>query len=290
MTPLAMVIVLTAAFLHAGWNYLAKKSLNKIVFIWWFVLAAVVFYFPMFLYFRLDTHITWQGWVCIGVTGVVHTLYFLFLGTAYERGDLSLVYPLSRGSGPLFVPILAFFFIQETVSVLGAWGILLVVLGLFVVHLRSFSMRALVEPFQRGRGSGQLWALCTGGTIAAYSIVDKIGVGLVNPPVYIYLMFVINLAFLTPFVLAAGRDTIALEWRTNKGAILAAGWIVLGTYMMVLFAFNMAKVSYVVAIRETSIVFSVLYGVYRLGEKHGPQKLLGAVLIAAGVIGIGLAE
>lgn len=99
MSGIALGIVLVAAFLHAGWNFLAKKSQNKIVFIWWFLLIAIIGYFPMFVYFWSGIRISALGWIYIAVTGVLHAFYFWFMGRAYERGDLSLVYPLSRGSG-----------------------------------------------------------------------------------------------------------------------------------------------------------------------------------------------
>ena len=290
MSGLALGIVLVAAFLHAGWNYLSKKSKRKIVFIWWFLLIAAILYFPMFLYFWPRTNISNTGWIYIAVTGVLHALYFWFMGGAYERGDLSLVYPLSRGSGPLFVPFLAVFLIHEKLSLLGAIGIALIIFGIYVLHLQSFSRQSFFVPFKALGSSASLWALCTGGTIAAYSLVDKVGVSLVYPPVYIYLMLFITFILLSPYVLTKERAKLKEEWHINKGAILAAGFLVVFTYMMVLFAFRMSKVSYVVAVREVSIILSALYGIIWLGEKHAKQKLTGSVFIFLGVILIGLSR
>jgi drug/metabolite transporter (DMT)-like permease len=290
MSGLALGIVLAAAFLHAGWNYLLKKSQKKIVFTWWFLLVALVLYFPMFLYFWPKTIISTQGLACIFATGLLHFLYFWFMGGAYERGDLSLVYPLARGSGPLFVPFLAVVLIHEQLSFPGMLGIALVVFGIYVIHLPSFSGQSFLEPFRAIRGGGSLWALCTGGTIAAYSLVDKVGVGWVHPPVYIYLMFVITWLLLSPYVLAKKRMWLKKEWLINRYTILTVGFLVLGTYLMVLFAMQMTKVSYVVAVREVSIVFSALYGIFWLKEKHGGQKLIGACFITMGVVFIGLSR
>jgi drug/metabolite transporter (DMT)-like permease len=290
MSGIALGIVLTAAFLHAGWNYLAKKSQRKIVFIWWFLLIALFLYLPMFLYYWPQTTISSFGWICVFTTAFLHFLYFWFLGGAYERGDLSIVYPLSRGSGPLLVPILAVVLIHEQLSLLGVVGIALVVLGIYIIHLRSFSNQSFLGPFMVLRDGGSLWALCTGGTIAAYSLVDKVGVGIVYPPVYIYLMLGLTWLFLSPYVLLKERAWLRDEWYINRGAILADGFLVLGTYMMVLFAMRMSKVSYVVAVREVSIVFSALYGIFWLQEKHGSQKMVGASLITLGVIIIGVSR
>ena len=290
MSGLALAIVIVAAFLHASWNFLAKKSKKKMAFIWWFLLIATLAYLPMFLYYWPRQAISLAGWACIVATGILHALYFWFMGGAYERGDLSLVYPLSRGSGPLFVPILAIIFLQEQLSFAGIVGISLVILGIYSIHLKSFSIDSFLEPFRALRGSASVWALCTGGTIAGYSLVDKVGVGLVYPPVYIYLMFVISLLLLSPYVLVTQRDALKLEWLVNKGPVLIDGFLVLFTYLMILFAFRLSKVSYVVAAREVSIVFSAFLGIVWLEEKHASQKIAGAALIALGVVFIGLSH
>ena len=290
MSGPALLIVLVAAFFHAGWNLLAKKSKKKMAFIWWFLLIAIIGYLPMFLYFWPQFTVSPAGWACIVATGILHALYFWFMGGAYERGDLSLVYPLSRGSGPLFVPILAIIFLQEQLSFAGIVGISLIILGIYSIHLKSFSIVAFIEPFRALRGSASVWALCTGGTIAGYSLVDKVGVGLVYPPVYIYLMFVISLLLLSPYILVKQRAALKLEWLVNKLPILVDGFLVLFTYLMILFVFRLSKVSYVVAAREVSIVFSALLGIIWLKEKHAPQKITGAALIALGVVFIGLSK
>jgi len=224
MSGLALGIVVVAAFLHASWNYLAKKSRNKLAFIWWAILFSVILFFPMFIYYWPAAPISSAGWVCIVATGVLHAFYFWFMAGAYERGDLSLVYPLARGSGPLFVPILAVLLLNEQLSISGVLGITFVILGIFSIHLRSFSIQSMLEPFLAMRGGGSLWALCTGGTIAGYSLVDKIGVTIVHPPVYIYLMFVITLLLLSPYVFVKERLDLKKEWNINKIQILIVGF------------------------------------------------------------------
>jgi drug/metabolite transporter (DMT)-like permease len=290
MNGVALVIVLASAFLHAGWNYLLKKSDRKIVFIWWFLLMSVIIYFPVFSYYFPTVSIPARGWLCIVATGLIHAVYFGFMGGAYQRGDLSLVYPLARGSGPLFVPILAVILLREELALLGGIGILFIIGGIYCVHLRSFTGSAFLEPFRALRGGASLWALSTGLTIAAYTLVDKVGVGLVYPPVYIYFLLLITWLTLTPWVLIREWHGLKPEWRRHKGAIVAVGFLCGFTYLMILFALTMSKVSYVAAVREVSIVLSAYFGIVYLGEKHGRQKLLGAVLITLGVIAIGLSR
>ena len=290
MSSIALGLVLVAAILHASWNFLAKKSRNKMAFIWWFLLIASIAYLPMFIFFWPRFTSTPAGWACIVATGLLHALYFWFMGGAYERGDLSLVYPLSRGTGPLLVPILAVTFLQEQLSPAGVFGIILVVIGIYTIHLNSFTADSFFEPLRAMRGNASIWALCTGGTIAGYSLVDKIGVELVYPPSYIYLMFVISLLMLSPYMLTKKVAVLKFEWKANRGLILINGFLVLLTYMIILFAFRLSKVSYVVAAREVSIVISALLGIIWLKEAHAPQKIAGSALIALGVAFIGMSK
>jgi uncharacterized membrane protein len=278
MTGTALSIVLVAALLHAVWNFLVKKSRIKIAFIWWALLFSTILFFPMFLFYWPKVKIPSAGWGCIAITGIFHALYSWFMSGAYERGDLSLVYPVARGSGPLLVPILAVLFLNERLSTSGVLGITLIIVGIFGIHLRSFSIQSIREPFLTIRSGASLWALCTGGTIAAYSFVDKIGASMVYPPVYIYLICVIKLLLLTPFVLVKVRRDLKKEWHINKLRILSVGFLDLFTYMMILFVLRVSKVSYVAAVREVSIVFSALIGIVLLQEKNASKKLFGALI------------
>jgi drug/metabolite transporter (DMT)-like permease len=290
VSGIVLGIVLASAFLHAGWNFLLKKSERKIVFIWWFLLISVIIYAPVLLYYYPKITIPPTGSLCIVATGLIHGVYFWFMGGAYQRGDLSLVYPLARGSGPMFVPILAVLLLHEEIALLGAMGIVMIISGIYCVHLRTFTGAAFLEPFLALRGGASLWALSTGCAIAAYSIVDKVGVGLVYPPVYIYLMVIITWLTITPWVLIRERRLLKTEWLRHSGSIIIVGFLSIFTYLMILFALQMSKVSYVAAVREVSIVLSAYYGIVLLGEKHGPQKLLGAFLITVGVVAIGLSR
>jgi uncharacterized membrane protein len=288
MTGIAMAVVLVSAMLHAGWNFLAKKSTRKVVFIWWFLLGSTVLYFPMFVCVLPHTTITLSGWVSIAASGAVHFLYFFFLGRAYERGDLSLVYPLSRAIAPVVVALFATAFVNERLHVAGWGAVLLVVAGIFIIHLRSFSKTALFEPLAALRGEASVWAILTGLAIATYSLVDKTGARLVEPPVYIYLINIVTWLLLSPFVLMTETGRIMAEWRKNRLAIVAVAVLVTASYLLILFALRMANVSYVVAVREVSIVCSVAFGIIRLKERYGTQKLMGSILIIIGVVTIGL--
>lgn len=129
----------------------------------------------MIIFAASRTVVSGTGWIYIIATIILHAFYFWFLGNAYEHGDLSLVYPLSRGFGPFLVPFLAALFIQEQLAPMGMFGIAVIICGIYFIHLRSFSFHSFLKPFLTMGGKASLWSFCTGVSIAAYSIVDKIG-------------------------------------------------------------------------------------------------------------------
>jgi drug/metabolite transporter (DMT)-like permease len=177
--------------------------------------------------------------------------------------------------------------LDEYPSALGALGIALVVVGIFALQWIGRPSAAGHGRARPGPGTG--WALLTGVSIAAYSLVDKVGVSRLHPVPYIGLMFVGSLLLLLPAVLAApGR--FRLEWLANWRAILAASAMTLVAYLLVLFAFRLSKAGYVVAAREVSIVVSVVIGRLWFGEARLAARLAGAAVVLAGVVCLALAR
>jgi len=311
MSILALVLTLLAAFLHAIWNLLAKKANERLIFFWLMLCIAVIFYLPVFAgkilfagptpnYTQVESTsdnnkvipfakpIPNIAWWFIAATGIIHAFYFAFLSLAYKRGDLSLVYPLARGTGPLLVPFIALIFINESLSLLGAIGICSVIIGIYVIHLEAFSFAALKKPFLAMKQSSTRFALLTGVIIAGYSVVDKVGVSYVNPFKYIYLMFLLTAICLTPYAILTKRNIIRDVWHHFKISIIIVGFLCLFTYMLVLFAMSLSKVSYIVSVRQFSLIFAALLGITVLKEQHGRQKIVGAVFICLGVVLIGI--
>lgn len=291
MTALALLLVIAAALFHAIWNLLYKRAKDKPAFAWLFGLAAVVLYLPAFLFLVVQQPIPREGWYLIGASGVIHTLYFAFLGHGYSLGDLSLVYPLARGTGPLLVLVWATAFLSERVSPFGLAGILLVVGGVYLLHLRELSWRGLVAPLRSIAGRSTRVALLSGLLISLYTVIDKVGVSYVQPLVYMYLFTALYCLLYGPYVLRSrGVATIASEWRANALPIVMVGFLMVFTYTLVLFAMTLSNVSYVAAARELSVVFGAAMGTLLLKEPYGQAKVGGSILIALGVAMIGLAR
>jgi len=222
----------------------------------------------------------------VAASVAIHALYFYALGRSYRHGDFSRVYPMARGLGVALVPLIALPVFGERLSWLGALGVGLVVLGIAALSVTPSAMPASAAT---GMGTGTVWALVTGLTIAAYSLVDKAGVARLHPMPYIALMGLGLSALLAPVVLA-DRPALAHEWRRHWRTILVASAMNLTSYLLVLFAFRLSKVGYVVASRELSILFSAFIGSLWLREGRLAPRLAGASVVLAGVVCIAVAR
>ncbi len=291
MTTLALALVIAAALLHAAWNFLYKRAKDKPSFAWLFGVAAVLLYLPAFLLLVGRQPIPREAWYVVAASGTIHTFYFAFLGRGYSVGDLSLVYPLARGTGPLLVPVWAVTFLGERPSAVGLAGILAVVSGVYVLHLREISWQGLLLPLRSLRTKPTRIALFSGLLISLYTVVDKVGVGYLDPLVYMYLFTALYSLLYGPYVLwTSGLKAVKTELHANALPIAVVGFLMVFTYVMVLYAMTMSKVSYVAAARELSVVFGAGMGTMLLKESYGRSKLAGSLLIALGVTMIGLAK
>ena len=285
MTPAALALVLGAALIHAVWNALAKQARAPLPFLWIsLTLASLVLAGPAF-WIAGGLGIPAAAGPFLLATILIHALYFYALGRAYRAGDLSRVYPIARGLGVALVPVLAWGLLDEPLSALGATGIALVVVGIVAIHRLP---EAATAPGARG-GAGTGWALLTGLTIAGYSLVDKAGVARLNPVPYLTVLGLGSALLLAPLVF---RDPAALrhEWTVNRRALLVASALNLTAYLLVLFAFRLSKVGYVVAARELSIVISAVIGSRWLGEGRLGPRLVGGAIILGGVACVALAR
>lgn len=286
MSGRALALVVCAAILHTVWNALAKRAHNQFVFLWSSVSLATVLLLPVGLLRLPVESAPLRGLPFVAASVGIHAMYFYALGRSYRHGDFSRVYPMARGLGVALVPLAALPLLGERPSWLGALGVGLVVLGIVAL---SVVPSAVGVSAAGGRGAGTAWALVTGLTIAAYSLVDKAGVTRLHPMPYIALMG-LGLSVLLAPVALADRAALAREWRLNWRTILVASAMNLTSYLLVLFAFRLSKVGYVVASRELSILFSAFVGSLWLGEGRLPSRLVGASIVLAGVVCVALAH
>jgi drug/metabolite transporter (DMT)-like permease len=286
MSGRALALVLGAAAIHAAWNALAKNAHHPIAFLWSSVVIATAALGPFGLHYLPEGGIPDPAVPFVIASTLIHAVYFYALARAYgSGGDLSLVYPIARGLGVALVPPVAFAVLDERPSPLGVVGVALVVVGIASISIPRGEGEVRGRLFGRGTG----WAVLTGLTIAAYSLVDKAGVAHLHPLPYLVVLGAGMSLLLGPAVIRA-REAFVHEWRVNWRAILVASALNLTSYLLVLFAFRLAKAGYVVAARESSIVLSVLIGGLWLGERAPGRRLAAAVVVVAGVACVALAR
>lgn len=283
MDPVPFALVVASAFSHASWNVLAKRSEDKESFMWLMTFTSLFTLLPVFWFILPDWRLPSSAVPYLAVSAVAETLYFVSLGQAYELGDLSVVYPLARSS-PLFLTILAVAFLGERISAWGAVGILLMLIGVYTIHLRSFSTDDLLLPLRSLGGRASQFALLTALWTTAYSLSDKVGVTKVNPLIYAFWLEAFILVPLTMVILyRRGLGAIAGEWRQSKAQATVAGFLMRFGYVLVLVAMSLMQVSYILALRQLSVVLGATAGVLLLGERYGRVRLLSSVIMFLGV-------
>ena len=289
MTAVSLILVLLAAVAHASWNLLLKRAGDPEVFAWCLLVVATVLLAPLGVVLLFYNSVDVTGLWFILATIALHVLYFNLLARGYVQGDLSLVYPVARGMGPMLVPVLAVVFLNEKIEPLAIGGIAAIIGGMYTISWWGNFHQVLRSPLLFLRSAGMRYAVLTGLTIAAYSIVDKEGVGHVQPLLYMYFLTIGTAATLAPYVLFhKGVKSVRTEWRANAVPITIAGLFTFAAYGLVLTAFSLSRVSYVAPAREVGIVISVMLGVFLLKEPFGRGRLLGSGFVVAGLALIAL--
>jgi len=285
MTPLSLGLVLLSALAHSTWNLLLKRSDDQEVFIWCLLVAVSVLLAPLgvalFLIYPFDP----IGWLFVIATVIIHVMYFVLLGRGYSQGDLSVVYPIARGFGPMLVPILAVLLLGETIALPAVLGIAAIVAGIYIISWTGELQRFLLQPWTILSNSGARYAVLTGLTIAIYAIIDKKGVGHVQPFLYMYLMSLGSAVLLFPYIRRKwGFQAVGRTWRASRKSIVVAGLLTFLAYGLVLTAFSLSRVSYVAPAREVGIVVGVLMGVLILKEPFGRTRIAGSAVIVFGLV------
>ena len=273
------LVVLTAALLHALWNALVKGSEDRTVMLGCIALGHVLPGFILVVFSPLPD----MAAVPFMVASVmVHWFYFYLLNVAYQLGDLSLIYPVSRGLAPVLVAVGAQIWVGETLP-LSAWiGILCVSAGIMVLSRAVFD--GALPPL------ALLAAMCIGAVVAVYTLVDGMGVRLSgNALSYIGWLFTAKFLIVL-YVFPTRMDRVRALPRRQLYLGICGGLISGAAYAMVLFAKSLAPLGMVSALRETSVIFAALIGVIWFGEGPRKQRLIASVVVAAGITAIAVSR
>ena len=286
LSALAMVIV--AALLHASWNIVAKKAGGDKHFVLMVGLLLALFWTPVGVWLGWSEvpRWGWLEWTMVASSGAVHLAYFNVLLKGYRVSDLTVVYPVARGTGPLVSSVLAVGVMGEAMTLHGALGVLCVCGGVFIIAGGTALWRAAHDPARRARvHAGLRWGAATGLLIAAYTVLDGYSVKrlLIGPIILDYIGNVLRLPFmLGPLV--RDPDGFRLAWRRHWRHAAVVGLLAPMAYALVLYAVRVAPLSHVAPAREVSMLFAALLGGRLLGEGDRGQRALGALLMGLGVV------
>ena len=292
MPASALALVVLAGFIHACWNIAAKKAGGDVRFSCFSSLVMMAFWAPVGLWLGWQQVPAWGlvQWSLVGASGILHTVYFIILLRGYRKADLTVVYPLARGSGPLLSSLVAIVFLGEHISALGFAGVLAVVVGVFLVAGGPALARNPHSPEQAARiRKGMMYGLLTGVFIASYTVVDGYAVkfALMSPILLDYFGNFVRLAFLIPTVVRNPAEARSL-WHSQWKYAAIVGVISPISYVLVLYAMQVAPLSHVAPAREVSMLFAALLGGQLLGEGDRILRFLGAACIGGGVMALAL--
>jgi drug/metabolite transporter (DMT)-like permease len=310
----AIALILVAAIAHASWNLFSKQAsmAGAVGFVWLMAVAGAIGYGPAAAAVLIAAwpHLTALNWAFMAGTGVLQAGYFLFLQNGYRLGDLSLVYPIGRGTGAMAAALAGIVLLGERPGPAGLAGVLLIVAGVIVLGIpaqaRAPAARLLAPVPAAGaapvtatgtagtqpRGSAPtakalLFAGITGLFIATYTLWDKHAVTTLGTPPLLqaYAAFPVMVVVFAPFALR-DRPRIVRVWRSYRPQLLGAAVLAPLAYILVLIALRFSAVSAVAPAREVSVLFGVLLGRRLLGEGSLARRLGGAAAIVAGILAV----
>jgi drug/metabolite transporter (DMT)-like permease len=298
VTALALGLVVIAAVCHATWNLVTKRVAGGPAFAWVFTSMSTVLYAPIGVAALLIVRppLTGEAWLFIVGNGVLHLSYLLALLRAYRAGDLSVVYPVARGTGPMLAALAAIALLGERPTPLAYGGIALIGIGVFSLagaggeadggSISEEGAAGGVHP----SGTGVGWGLATGGVIAAYTVWDKHAVSALALPALFYDWAggVVLAIGLLP-IAARRRDEVRSVWSHYRREALVVAVLSPLAYVLVLTALASSPVSYVAPAREVSILIGAMLGARLLGEGHLRRRIPAAVAIVVGVVVLAIA-
>jgi len=278
MEVLPFIFVFISSFTHAYWNFLAKQAIEKDIFIGLSkVIESLPFCIPFLLILKVEGF-ELQYWYFVIIAACFTFLNYFFLSQSYKRIDLSIAYPVSRSS-TLFLPVIAFIFLGETIDQVGWTSIILILIGVFLMYADNL----LEQRKELTKNAGIMFALLAASTVACYTVWDKMAVFRIHPFVYFYsYTFLTSIFYGGVLAFKFKPHQLKHEWNQKKRSIVGVAVLNTFTYLLVLIALSFSKATYVGALRQVSLVVGVFLGFKILHEPVSKIRILGVLGIIAG--------
>jgi drug/metabolite transporter (DMT)-like permease len=278
MPILAIVLLFLSAFLHSLWNFLLKRSEEKYIAMGWQVILSGIASVTLLLFIGLPPRSMWSF---VLASGILEAIYFLLLSHAYSDHDFSLVYPMARGSAPAMLVLWSALFLHERLTLGGYLGLAMITGGMVIIGGTSLLQNHENKPHLKGIAI----ALTVAFVISIYTLVDGTAVKGGPPLPYALCMFTMVPLLTAPFLVRRyGWDNFTRTWSAQRLSLIVAGVLGVVAYLLALFAYSFAPLSYSGAIREVSVVIGAFLGWRFLGEKMGGIRVAGAGVVFAGVM------
>ena len=287
MSAFALGLVLLAACCHASWNLAAKRSGGGLPFVWLTGLVSLCFYVPL-----SAAYVLWKSpaippgaWLVVLGSGLIKMAYAVMLQRAYRHGDFSLVYPLARGTGPLFSTLTAIALYHERPSPLALMGGAIIITSIFLLTGGPKLLHTDRAHLRQGLTYGFICGCC----IATLTVWDKHAVAHLHLPPLVYdcSTQVVLCTVLAPFAWPRRAEAWA-AWRDHRGKVFTVALLAPLAYMLILTAMTFTPVSYIAPVREISILIGTFFGAKLLKEADASRRLWAAGGMVAGVIALAL--
>ena len=285
MDPFVIALVLVSAGLHVAWNVRLKSAGDPLRAATVGLLAASVGIVPAGIaawWLAGRPSLPVDGIALALASGVIEAVYFILLSAAYRRGDLSIVYPIARGTAPLLAVLIGVVVLGEVLGVAGSIGVGLLLAGFLILQ----------RPWQAVRGHGLdpsvAFALATGVSIATYTAIDRVGTRLIDPLPYAAILWVTGALLLVLWIRFVAGGGILVGGREQLRYAAIGGWLTLAAYLLILWALSVAPLSAVAPLRESAAVFAAAWGSFRLGEAidrvDAARRVGASILILGGAL------
>jgi drug/metabolite transporter (DMT)-like permease len=282
MPVIAILLLLGSAILHTTWNILLKQAGEKYIATWWAVLLGSAIFLPFLFVTGLPAR---ETWLLLLASVLLEVIYYVALATAYQDADFSLVYPLARGAAPALIALWSVLFLGEKLTVGGAFGSGIIIFGLLVIGGSNLFRPGGEKPHLRGI----VLALTIALLISLYSTIDGAAVKRTSAFPYAVIVFFLAPVLTSPLMVRRySWSTLKAELTAHRVGVISIGLLTVCSYLLALFAYAIAPLSYAGAIREVSVVLGALAGWQFLGERMGGRRVAGAVIIFGGILIVAL--
>ncbi|TBL78604.1 DMT family transporter [Paenibacillus thalictri] len=283
MFAAALILVLASGMTHSIWNLFTKRSTKRVVFLWSLHSLSCICLLPYLIRELTTVSFPLHVYLMMLLSGGVQGCYIWLLNKTYAYGDMSQVYPFSRGTAAALIPLVSLAVFHERISWLGCIGLGIIIAGLFIL-----SGAARIRTWTASNRKALLYAVSVGICITSYTLIDKTIIGAGFSPIALIEISNIGSVLVLTAPALSSMANLKQEWRINWKTIVLGSILSPGSYVLFLYAMKLAPLSHIAPVREISTVFGTLLGIFLLKESQGRIRIIMSACITCGIITLSL--